>query len=375
MCCRSPSLLLAVLGALALAVGLRGPSGLGADVGNGVASVGRTGPGSVDVTGRELAAFALGRHTTLVWSGELRVPAPGRYAIWAEGRGRVSVRLAGRAVLESEGDPLRASTALGLAAGAIPLEVRFEHTGPGPRLRLEWTRPDGRRETIPPRFLGPPRPAFVWWLTDALALAAAALLGLVAWRAPWDVRRDVPSPRPVTAGELVASGAGYLLLLAVMSWPLAGTSRTRGRWTDPTAVSTRGSWPGRGRRSSRTRLGSSTRRPSTLRRTCSRSPRTCCCRQRWWRRCSGSPAPCSPTTWRSSRACCSPASASSSWCGARPATASPPSWRGRSSRPDPTAGRGCRTCTRRSRCSSRSRSSRSTASGRAARCAARSSSG
>jgi len=212
---------LAVLGALALVVGLRGPSGLAAEVGNGVASVGRTGPGSVDVTGRELAAFALGRHTTLIWSGELRVPAPGRYAIWAEGRGRVSVRLGGRAVLESEGDPLRASSALGLASGAIPLEVRFEHTGPGPRLRLGWTRPSGRRETIPPRFLGPERPAFVWWLTDALALAAAALVGLVAWRAPWDVRRDVPSARPVAASELVTSGACYLLLLAVMSWPLA----------------------------------------------------------------------------------------------------------------------------------------------------------
>ena len=209
-----------VLGALALVVGLRGPAGLAADVGNGAASVGRTAAGSVDITGRELAAFALGRHTALAWSGELRVPASGRYAIWVEGRGRVSVSLGGRPVLQSEGDPLRASAAIGLAAGPIPLEVRFAHTGPGPRLRLGWTRPDGRRETIPPRDLGPKRPAIVWWLTDALALVAASLLGLVAWRARWDVRRAVPSPRPVTAGELAASGAAYLLLLALMSWPL-----------------------------------------------------------------------------------------------------------------------------------------------------------
>ena len=49
----------------------------------------------------------------------------------------MSVSLDGRAVLEAEGDPLRASTAIGLGARErSPLDVRFEHAGPGPRLRL-----------------------------------------------------------------------------------------------------------------------------------------------------------------------------------------------------------------------------------------------
>ena len=213
-------------------------------------------------------------------------------------------------------------------------------------------------------FSGRRGPPSLWWLTDALALAAAALLGLVAWRAPWDVRRDVPSPRPVTAGELVASGAGYLLLLAVMSWPLARDlahtgpmDRPDGRlnawilaWAGPTlfthpvsALRRAGLPPLEGRaRVLREPAAAGSRGGAAA---VGLRPRA-----RLQRR-------------ARSRACCSPGSASSSWCGARPATGSPRSWRGRSSRPDPTAGRGCRTCTRRSRCSSRSRSSRSTASG------------
>jgi len=212
--------LLAAVAGLAVVVSWRGPAGLAADVATGDRGLGSTQPAAIEITGRELAPFALGRRTVLRWTGELRVPASGRYELWAEGRGRVSVALAGRSVLVAEGDPLRASAAIGLPAGAAPLEVRFEHTGAGPRLRLGWTRPDGRRETIPPRYLGSPRPAALWHATDALALLVAALAGALAFLAPWDARRMAPSPRPLTTGEIVASGAGYALLLALMSWPL-----------------------------------------------------------------------------------------------------------------------------------------------------------
>src|SRR5262249_30662139 len=126
----------------------------------------------------------------------------------------------GRTVLEAEGDPLAASSAIGLAQGPTALEVRFEHAGPGPRLRLEWTRPDGRREPIPARFLGAPRPLVLWRLTDALALLVAAPAGVLVFLGRWDVRRPTPSPRPVTAGEIAASVLAYCALLAVMSWPL-----------------------------------------------------------------------------------------------------------------------------------------------------------
>ena len=212
--------LLLALVALAAVVGGRGPAGLDAEVSGGGEPVGRTGPGGIEITGRDLAAFPLGRRVALRWAGELRVPASGRYALWVEGRGRVRVSVDERTVLEADGDPLRAEAAIGLAAGAVALDVRFERAGPGPRLRLGWTRPDGRREAIPARYLGRARPGWVWRTTDALALAVASLAGMLVFLSAWDVRRDVPLPRPVTAAEIGASVLGYCLLLAWMSWPL-----------------------------------------------------------------------------------------------------------------------------------------------------------
>ena len=213
------ALLLSVC-ALALWVKGRGPAGLAAELSDGAEAIGRTLPGSVEITGRDLAAFPLGRHVALHWTGELRVPASGRHELWVEGRGHVALSVDGRLVIDATGDPLRGATAIGLAKGAVPLDVRFDHTGAGPRLRLGWTRPDGRRETIPARYLGAPRPAWVWWTTDGLALLVAVLAGMLVFLLPWDARRDVPLPRPVTAAEIAASVLGYGVLLAVMSWPL-----------------------------------------------------------------------------------------------------------------------------------------------------------
>jgi hypothetical protein len=206
--------------ALAALTTWRGPAGLAAEVSGGGETIGRTPAGSVEITGRDLASFALGRRVVLRWAGELRVPASGRHELWVEGRGHVAVSLSGRPVIDAQGDPLRATTAIGLAAGAVPLEVRFDQAGPGPRLRLGWTRPDGRRETIPPRHLGAPRARWLWRATDLLALAVAMLAALLVFRLPWDVPRALPSGKPVTSGEVVASVLGYAVLLSAMSWPL-----------------------------------------------------------------------------------------------------------------------------------------------------------
>ncbi|HSD29667.1 MAG TPA: PA14 domain-containing protein, partial [Vicinamibacteria bacterium] len=213
--------LLSVLVALGAVSDLRDPSGLPASVSSPGGPAGSTRSGAIDVTGRDLRALPVGHRVTLRWDGELRLPESGRYELWAEGRGRVAVSIDGHRVLAAEGDPLAASTPIGLARGTVALEVTLDQSGPGLRLRLGWTRPSGRREAIPPRYLGPPRPGWVWALTDTLAMAAALLAGLLAWTAPWEVPRRPPSPRPVGAGEIVASIAGYAVLLAVMSWPLA----------------------------------------------------------------------------------------------------------------------------------------------------------
>lgn len=231
---RTPALALAgTVVALVAVVSLRAPAGLSAEVSGPAGVLGTTAPGAIDVIGRDLQALPLARAVVLRWRGELRVPASGRYVLQASGRGRVSVALSGHTVLEAEGDPLRGSSEIALAAGRMPLDVRLEHRGPGPRLRLAWTRPDGRTETVPPRALGPALPAWVWRLTDLLALAAAVLAGLVVWLAPWQVPRRPPSPRPLTAVELACSCLGYVVLLVVMSWPLARDLRHTGPMDRP----------------------------------------------------------------------------------------------------------------------------------------------
>ena len=206
---------------LAAVVARRGPAGLPAEVSgpDGVAL--RTGPGAVEVLGRDLRDVVDGRRAALRWAGELRVPASGRYRLSLAGRGRASLALAGRPLLAGEGDPLAVSADVGLARGPVPIDVRLESVGAGLRLRLVWTRPDGRTEVVPARYLGPPRPAWSWRATDALALVVAALAGLVAWLAPWDAARRPPLPRPTTWPELGGVSAALAALLVVMSWPLA----------------------------------------------------------------------------------------------------------------------------------------------------------
>ncbi len=213
--------LVGVAVALAVTVAVRGPSGLPAEVSGPEGLRGQSAPGAIDVIGRDLSAFAGQRRWALRWAGELRVPESGRYRLRVRGRGRVRVSVDGHVLLEAEGDPLVQGVDVALARGAQALEVFYELRGRGPRLRLGWTRPSGRTETIPPRFLGPPRAAWTWWLTDALALLAAALAAALVFLAPWERPRRPPAPRPVTAAEIGVSVAGYALLLMLMSWPLA----------------------------------------------------------------------------------------------------------------------------------------------------------
>jgi hypothetical protein len=68
--------LLMALVVLAAVVSGRGPAGLGAEVGGGAEPLGHTPRGSLEITGRDLAEFPLGRRVTLRWTGELRARPP-----------------------------------------------------------------------------------------------------------------------------------------------------------------------------------------------------------------------------------------------------------------------------------------------------------
>ena len=212
--------LLLGLAALALATITRAPSGLAATLVDRGHVVGRLAPAAIDVTGRDLGALAAWG-SIVEWTGDLRVPVSGAYGLWIEGRGQASLSLGEWPALSASGRPFAARTVLALARGPQVLHATLEPKGAGPRLSLGWRRPDGRSEIIPPRYLGPPLAAWRWELTDALAVAVAALAGLFVFLTPWERPRRLPSPRPVGRGEVAAAGAGYLLLVAIMSWPLA----------------------------------------------------------------------------------------------------------------------------------------------------------
>ncbi len=213
------ALVIALVSLFAVAAG-RAPAGLPLQVEGPDGPVGRLAPGPVDVLGRDLRRWPGLRRLTLRWEGPLRVPESGTYRIWVTGRGRAEVRVAGRTVLRADADPLRAGTAVFLGRGPQALEVRLDWRGPGPRLRLGWTRTDGRDEAIPPRYLGPAGARWPWVLTDLLALLVAALAAALVLAVPWDRPRPLPAPGRVTGGEIAASVLAYALLLAVMSWPL-----------------------------------------------------------------------------------------------------------------------------------------------------------
>jgi hypothetical protein len=212
--------LAAAVALLALAVGIRPASGLVAVVSGPTSEIGRLPPGAIDVTGPDLRELPGAHRWTFRWQGPLSAPATGTYRLWAAGRGEVEVRVDGWPVLKAAGDPLSAGVDVAVASGPHALEVTLQRVGPGPRLKLGWTRPDGRTEVIPPRFLGPGTAGPWWVLTDVLAVVVAALVAALAWAIPWDRRRALePAPRP-TVREIAVSLAAHAFLVAVMSWPL-----------------------------------------------------------------------------------------------------------------------------------------------------------
>lgn len=218
--------LLVVAASLALVVRLRPPAGIPGVVFDPGGEVGRLPPGPVDVTGPDLRHLPAVRKWTFRWDGSLRAPETGTYRLWAAGRGELEVTLDGWPVLRGAGEPLRAGADVPITRGEHRIEVRHQRVGPGPRLKLGWTRPardgrpHGRQEVIPPRFLGAETSSWLWRLTDALAFVLAALSAALAWLIPWDRARRLPSPAPISAKEVGFSLAGHAALVVLMSWPL-----------------------------------------------------------------------------------------------------------------------------------------------------------
>jgi hypothetical protein len=213
--------LLVAVAALAIVVGSRGPAGLSPRVSTPQGPLAPYPPAAIDLIGRDLGDDApSSRKWWITWEGPLRVPATGTYRLWAVGRGELTVSVDGMPVLRASGEYFREGVALPMLAGTRAIEIKLARIGPGLRLRLGWTRPDGYAETIPPRLLGTPTAPVGWGLTDALSLVIALLVAALAFQLRWDEPALLTWSHPVTARELLISTAGHAALVVLMSWPL-----------------------------------------------------------------------------------------------------------------------------------------------------------
>jgi hypothetical protein len=216
--------LLIVLGAaaiaLALVVAVRNPAGLSAEARAGYGEIPPLAPGPIDLVGHDLGEVASSRKWWVQWKGGLRVPETGTYRLWVEGRGEATVAIDGVSVLHAAGELFREGASVPLARGERALEVRLQRVGPGLRLRLGWTRPDGYAETIPPRLLGLPTSRIGWWVTDGLAMIVALLVAALVFRLRWDEPARLTWERRVIPAEVLLSVAGHAALVLLMSWPL-----------------------------------------------------------------------------------------------------------------------------------------------------------
>lgn len=215
----------ASLAALAIAVSLRG-GGLGAVARAPGRATHVLAPASIDVTGRDLRPFPPSHRWALEWDGPLEAPASGRYGLWVQGSGGVRIEVDGRPALAAEGESFAAGVETPLGLGRHRIRVVYNQTGPGLRLRLGWTlprkdgSPGGRSEVVSSRYLGHARSGAAWAATDVLSVALALLAAAFVLAIPWDVSRALRAPTPVTAREMAGSAAGYLILVAALSWPL-----------------------------------------------------------------------------------------------------------------------------------------------------------
>ena len=86
----------------------------------------------------------------VTWSGRLVPPFDGEYLIEAEVDDRISVQIAGRAVLASDRqNPKNGKVSL-TGGTPVPVEIRFEEDAGEAYVRLFWTPPGGVRSLIPP---------------------------------------------------------------------------------------------------------------------------------------------------------------------------------------------------------------------------------
>jgi hypothetical protein len=160
-----------------LRVADHGPDGLlGVVTGEGLPEQRRLdGTLSMETMVRE--THILDRPFTVKWTGTLRAPVSGIYAMSCFTQGKLDVRTDGRSVLHSDGprgEPVEGR--IDLQAGPHAVEVVQEVRGSSGGLEWTWTPPGAERSIVPRSALTPPPGAGVGPPLPAEALAAAAAI-------------------------------------------------------------------------------------------------------------------------------------------------------------------------------------------------------
>jgi mono/diheme cytochrome c family protein len=95
---------------------------------------------------------------SVVWRGQLNVLRPGPYAFAVRLRGKATVRVGGKVVLDAASDAaqpvLKDGAAVELEAGVLPFEVEFTRPSGVARLELLWQGPGFLREPLPYDMVG-----------------------------------------------------------------------------------------------------------------------------------------------------------------------------------------------------------------------------
>lgn len=173
---------------------------------------------------------------SIIWWGQINIPADGEYIFGTESPDGSWVDLDGQLVVDNGGHhPLRyAEGKITLSQGRHDLEVRYFFEKGRPQMELYWVPPGGPKEIVPPAVLYPvvslpmARAGLSRSWIGGLATAALVALALGVWLA-WRVRARRGQPLvPVPNGQALRWSVGtrlkepFLSIRAVTRRLLAG---------------------------------------------------------------------------------------------------------------------------------------------------------
>jgi len=202
--------------------------------------------GSVQVLaqGRDAFGVYLRRQTTVAsfsarWSGRIVPPAPGTYQLHVTSNDGARVRIADRMVYQDwTTHGTKTDTVAVSLAASDTIAVEYFFSGGTGVMRLEWTRPDGVRETVPPTAFRTSARGVVG--LDAEYFHGVDLADLWFARLEGRVDQDFGSSGPKRDPPAAAAGETLDITLPAGRWTVSWTDPATGEAFPPAVLSHRG---------------------------------------------------------------------------------------------------------------------------------------